>query len=133
MQNQDEIRYFVLAWTSGANMCYYLLITAEYYPLLSVIMNACIAADHTSPMYQYKSGGALCIFFYKLCRYLCQGPTSVIFVLNGPRRPAFKRGAHINTQTVPEWAPICQQIIEAFGFHWHQVRPHSINLPLLVQ
>lgn len=88
-------------------------------------MNACIAVDHSSPIYQHKPGGALGIFFYKLCKYLRQGPTTVIFVFDGPRRPSFKRGASIDTQTVPEWTPICRQIIEAFGFHWHQVRPNS--------
>lgn len=84
-------------------------------------MNECVAVNQSTHIYQYKFSGALRTFFYKLCKYLREAPAIFIFVFDGPDRPSFKHGRDINTQTAPEWAGPCKQIIEAFGFYWHQV------------
>ncbi len=83
-------------------------------------MNECVAAEHASHMYQYRSNGALRTFFEKLCKLLRLAPLIAIFVFEGHLRPSFKRGKEINTHSIPEWKAPWEEIIEAFGFYSHQ-------------
>lgn len=95
------------------------------------MMNECVAADQARPMYQHRTGGALSIFFFKLCKLLREAPAIVIFVFDGPNRPQFKHGRIIDTHTVPEWCAPCQHLIELFGFYSYQVRIYflAVNPP----
>jgi len=72
-------------------------------------------------MYQETQGGAMEIFFFKLCRLL-NSLIVPIFVFDGQDRPSDKRGKKQNTQRIPSWVPPCKEIIGAFGFYSHQVR-----------
>ncbi|KAF8973355.1 PIN domain-like protein [Flammula alnicola] len=87
---------------------------------ISVIMNKCVAADKAAHMYQHRFSGALHIFFFKLCKFLCEAPVIVIFVFEGPDRPSFKHRRKINTQTILEWSQQYKAISELFGFYWLQ-------------
>ncbi|KAF8955937.1 PIN domain-like protein, partial [Flammula alnicola] len=61
------------------------------------------------------------IFFFKLCRFLHESPAVMVFVFDGPNRPSYKHGRHIDTHSIPEWCNLCKNLIESFGFYWHQV------------
>lgn len=95
------------------------LITSNIF--ISVMMNECVAAEQATPIYRHQTGGALRIFFFKLCKLLRETPAIVIFVFDGPDRPQFKHGRSINTHTIPEWVTPCKRLIQMFGFYCHDV------------
>ena len=44
------------------------------------------------------------------------------FIFDGPKRPKLKRGKHV--KSAPHWmTQRFQELISAFGFTWHEVRP----------
>jgi Holliday junction resolvase YEN1 len=62
----------------------------------------------------------LCVLFYRLAR-LVKLPVTAIFVFDGPKRPAIKRGKRV--KSMPHWLTRgFKELIAAFGFHSHMVR-----------
>ncbi|KAG8898187.1 hypothetical protein FRC01_010992, partial [Tulasnella sp. 417] len=56
--------------------------------------------------------------FFRLCR-LAESPFLPLFVFDGPYRPSFKRGKHINQRQ--HWLQSgFKRLIEAFGWEWRQ-------------
>jgi Holliday junction resolvase YEN1 len=59
------------------------------------------------------------ILFYRAARLLSL-PICVVFVFDGPARPAIKRGTKVLTHG--HWLTgSFQKLIEAFGYHWYMV------------
>lgn len=83
-------------------------------------MAECTGATLAAGVNGQFSGGALHIFFTKLCVYLTY-PATFIFVFDGRGRPAVKRGHAV--RNVPlHWEPHARVLIQSFGFHVHDVR-----------
>lgn len=58
------------------------------------------------------------------CATLMKAPFLPLFVFDGPRRPAFKRGKRIS-KADNKLIPGMKRIVEAFGFEWRMVRPKT--------
>lgn len=58
--------------------------------------------------------------FFKMC-HLLKAPVTLIFVFDGPGRPAIKRGRRVIQR--PLWMiERVKTLVEAFGFYSHDVR-----------
>jgi Holliday junction resolvase YEN1 len=71
--------------------------------------------------------------FYRLAQ-LVKVPFAAVFVFDGPGRPSEKRGKAVSSMT--HWlVPDVWKLVEAFGFHCHQVRSRSIHIsrPALIE
>ncbi|THU80442.1 PIN domain-like protein [Dendrothele bispora CBS 962.96] len=67
---------------------------------------------------QLGSNPELATFFYKLSFFLSL-PISLVFVLDGPQRPAIKQGKTVHS--VPHWMiHSVRELVTAFGYHIHQ-------------
>ena len=64
-------------------------------------------------------GGALRIFFNKLCNFR-KGAATLVFVLDGDRRPGIKRGAKVIDKEI-WWTEDAIELIKNFGFYYHKV------------
>lgn len=115
-----EIEDFVLALTSGKYIFKSQGFHLTIWFIFSIVMNQCLAASSSAGQYGQRKGGPLLILFYKLCRLL-RAPVSIIFVFDGPQRPAGKRGRILKLQSVPSWKEDCKELIESFGFHYYEV------------
>ena len=64
--------------------------------------------------------------FYQLVTVL-QMLLHAHFVFDGPQRPKLKRGKHV--KSAPHFLTQCfQELISAFGFTWHDVRPGTLAI-----
>lgn len=69
------------------------------------------------------------VLYYRLARLLRLSVTA-IFVFDGPKRPARKRGKQVRTK--PHWLTEgFKELVAAFGFHSHLVATPFFYLPLL--
>jgi len=60
------------------------------------------------------------LMFFRLAKLLSE-PILPLFVFDGPKRPAWKRGIQISKK--PHWMIHgVKTMIRAFGFEWRQVR-----------
>ena len=66
---------------------------------------------------------------YKLCHYL-KLPVTLVFVFDGPARPAMKRGRKVITKAA-WYLELLQRLIESFGFYSHQVRSSVLHFHVL--
>ncbi|KAI0721350.1 hypothetical protein C8T65DRAFT_631401 [Cerioporus squamosus] len=74
-------------------------------------------------MHKFSTGHAqsgeqpeLCALFYRLAM-LAERPIHAVFVVDGPQRPAYKRGKKVRTP--PLWLTGgLRRLVEAFGFAW---------------
>jgi hypothetical protein len=82
-------------------------------------MAECTAATLTAGVNGQLPGGGLFIFFNKLAAYL-KCAVTLVFVFDGPERPAFKRGKNVRHLS-PWWTDRAKDLIHYFGYHIHQV------------
>ena len=77
------------------------------------------------PVFRHHHAGAgqnpeLRTLFYRLAAILAM-PAHVVFMFDGPGRPQVKRGKQVRGRS--HWlARPFQELIDAFGFQWHEVR-----------
>ncbi|KAJ3488774.1 hypothetical protein NLJ89_g11583 [Agrocybe chaxingu] len=83
---------------------------------LSPCMDECVAATMAQGVNGQLPGGPLYIFFHKLVAYL-EVPATFVFVFDGPKRPATKRGRQVRHQVW--WGTVVEELILAFGFRVH--------------
>jgi holliday junction resolvase YEN1 len=71
------------------------------------------------------------VLYYRLARLLML-PVTAIFVFDGPKRPAVKRGKKVRAK--PHWLTNgFRELVAAFGFHSHLVTtPFSCFAPSLL-
>jgi hypothetical protein len=66
-----------------------------------------------------QAGSGLHLFFKRLGEFL-KAPIAFIFVLDGPARPAFKRGHEVRRQAI-WWTHLAIELTQYFGYQIHQV------------
>lgn len=92
---------------------------------LSILLESCAAALRKAGI--GAENPALKIFFYQLCQF-SMAPVTLIFVFDGPQRPAIKRGkrvVHHPTRIVEH----VKKLITAFGYYFYEVR---VSVPISV-
>jgi len=82
-------------------------------------MCECTAATLAAGVHGQFKGGALRIFFNKLCNFR-KGAATLVFVLDGEKRPHFKRGAEVIDKEI-WWTDDAIELINNFGFYYYKV------------
>jgi hypothetical protein len=82
-------------------------------------MCECTGATLAAGVHGQFQGGALRIFFNKLCNFR-KGAATLVFVLDGDRRPGVKRGAEVIDKEI-WWTEDAIELIKNFGFYYHKV------------
>jgi hypothetical protein len=82
-------------------------------------MCECTAATLAAGVHGQFQGGALKIFFSKLCNFR-KGAATLVFVSDGDGRPGIKRGAKVIDKEI-WWTTMAIELIGNFGYYHYQV------------
>ena len=82
-------------------------------------MCECTGATLAAGMHGQFQGGALRIFFNKLCNF-CKEAATLVFVLDGNRCPGVKNEAEVINKEI-WWTEDAIELIKNFGFYYHKV------------
>ena len=82
-------------------------------------MCECTAATLAASVHGQFQGGALKIFFSKLCNFR-KGAATLVFISDGDGRPGIKCGAKVIDKEI-WWTTMAIELIGNFGYYHYQV------------
>jgi len=83
-------------------------------------MCECTAAILAAGIHGQFTGGALRIFFNKLCNFR-KGSPMLLFILDGDGRPSVKRGTEVIDREIC-WTDQAIELIQSFGYYYYKVK-----------
>ncbi|KAF8186238.1 PIN domain-like protein [Pholiota molesta] len=90
-------------------------------------MAECNAGAKAAGVNNQRAGAGLYLFYKRLTEFI-KAPVALVFVLDGPARPNYKRGHQVRQQSI-WWTDLAVELIEHFGY-WVHLAPGEAEAEL---
>ncbi|KAF8173270.1 PIN domain-like protein [Pholiota molesta] len=84
---------------------------------MGTCMAECNAGAKAAGVNNQRAGAGLYLFYKRLTEFI-KAPVALVFVLDGPARPNYKRGHRVRPQSI-WWTDLAIELVDHFGFQIH--------------